>query len=266
MIHFEHNQHNLTNYSTNRYESATLNGDLISDDLSCIRGHGTYLSGSTIKSNLMGQVESVNRLVIVHPLNSKYKGNTGDVVIGRVVEIVPKKWLLDIQSDNFGQLMLTSIGLPDGVQRRKTEEDELQMRKYFTEYDVVIAEVQQINFDGTINLQTRNDKYGKADNGVLVKVRPSLVKTCPSHFLEIGSETRIILGKNGYIWIQGNNFPIQAMLFNILEAMNIENISISDQSLQSAISICKVKADPLKFTKSKTGRKELAEQLIISNQ
>ena len=245
------------------YESVKVNGEFISNDLSYMRGHGTYLDEGAefIKSNLCGQVESVGKLIIVHPLNSRYKGNTGDVVVGRVMEVVPKKWMIDVQGEQLGQLMLTSIGLPDGVQRRKTEEDELQMRTYFKEFDIVVAEVQQINMNGTINLQTRNERYGKMSNGVLVKVNPNLVQTCPSHFLELGGDTSIVLGKNGFIWIQGTNIPVQSLLFNILKVMDSKNISISDQSLQLAIGFCKVKENPLLYTRTAKGIEEVSKFL-----
>eukprot|EP00835_Amoeboradix_gromovi_P004608 NODE_369_length_9975_cov_0.256582.p3 type:complete len:266 gc:universal NODE_369_length_9975_cov_0.256582:9518-8721(-) len=254
------------NNSVAPYESVKVNGEFITNDLSYMRGHGTYLEcdSENIKSNLCGQVESVNKLIIVHPLNSRYKGNTGDVVVGRVMEIVPKKWLIDIQGEQLSQLMLTSIGLPDGVQRRKTEEDELQMRTYFKENEIIVAEVQQINVGGTINLQTRNERYGKKEKGVLIKVKPNLVKTCPSHFLELGGDTSIVLGKNGYIWVQGSNAAVQALLFNILKAMDSKNLSISDISLQKAIAFCKIQELPLVFTRSFEGINKIAHVLTNS--
>jgi len=48
-------------------------------------------------------------------------------------------------------LNLTSINLPGGVQRRRSEEDQLNMRNFFKEGDIISAEVMQVNSsDGRI--------------------------------------------------------------------------------------------------------------------
>jgi exosome complex component RRP4 len=75
--------------------------------------------------------------------------------------------------------MLSSVNLPGGVQvhfpgsiscavdqayssqRRKLESDELQMRNFFEEGDLLVAEVQAFFSDGAMSLHTRSLKYGK---------------------------------------------------------------------------------------------------------
>lgn len=46
-------------------------------------------------------------------------------------------------------------------QRRKLESDELQMRTFFEEGDLLVAEVQAFFADGAMSLHTRSLKYGK---------------------------------------------------------------------------------------------------------
>ena len=46
-------------------------------------------------------------------------------------------------------------------QRRKLESDELQMRTFFEEGDLLVAEVQSFFSDGAISLHTRSLRYGK---------------------------------------------------------------------------------------------------------
>ena len=45
--------------------------------------------------------------------------------------------------------------------RRKLESDELQMRGFFEEGDLLVAEVQAFFSDGAMSLHTRSLKYGK---------------------------------------------------------------------------------------------------------
>ena len=83
-------------------------------------------------------------------------------------EIVNKKWKIDVNSYDDATLHLNSIKLAE-IQRRKTEEDERQMRKFLTEGDLVVAEVQQIsNMDKSINLHIRNESFGKLKSGALL--------------------------------------------------------------------------------------------------
>ncbi|KAJ1474740.1 hypothetical protein T484DRAFT_1635032, partial [Baffinella frigidus] len=118
-----------------------------------------------------GVVQRVNKLVSVVPLRSRYAGNVGDVIIGRVLELGQKRWLVDVCSSKGGILLLSSINLPSGEQRRRTQEDSLNMREIYAEGDLVSAEVHSVMHDGAISLHTRNDKYGKLRHGILVEVK-----------------------------------------------------------------------------------------------
>jgi len=97
--------------------------------------------------------------------------------------------------------MLSSVNLPGGVQRRKLESDELQMRNFFEEGDLVVAEVQAFFSDGVMSLHTRSLRYGKLRNGQLVTVPPILVRRLKSHFVALPCGVDLILSLNGYIWV-----------------------------------------------------------------
>ena len=94
-------------------------------------------------------------------------------------KVSARRWKVDANSRQDAVLMLTSINLPGGVQvkiltrfksfhielyasqRRKLESDELQMRNFFEEGDLLVAEVQAFFADGAMSLHTRSLKYGK---------------------------------------------------------------------------------------------------------
>ena len=58
-------------------------------------------------------------------------------------------------------LLLSSVNLPGGELRRRSAEDELAMRSYLQEGDLISAEVQMLYADGAASLHTRSLKYGK---------------------------------------------------------------------------------------------------------
>jgi exosome complex component RRP4 len=124
--------------------------EFITSDGQFMRGHGTYMSEEGMNSALAGCLERVNKLITVHALKSRYIPEIGDIVIGRVTEVTFKRWKLDIQSKQDAALLLSAITLPGGIQvrffvliddwqRRKQEEDELQMRSFFEEGDVIVV-------------------------------------------------------------------------------------------------------------------------------
>uniref|UniRef100_A0A915D2M9 K Homology domain-containing protein n=1 Tax=Ditylenchus dipsaci TaxID=166011 RepID=A0A915D2M9_9BILA len=128
-------------------------------------------------------------------------GEIGDVVVGRIVEVQQKRWKVETNSRLNSILLLGSVNLPGGELRRKSIEDELAMREYLREGDLMSAKVQTCFQDGSLSLHTRSLKYGKLGQGVLVKVLPHLVKRRKSHFCNHHFGAPIILGCNGYVWI-----------------------------------------------------------------
>ena len=132
---------------------------------------------------------------------SRYEPQIGDLVVGRISEVGPKRWKVDISSKQDAILHLASINLPGGILRRRTTDDELQMRTFFTEGDLLVAEVQQLFSDGAASLHTRSLKYGKLRNGVFVSIPPMLVVRSKAHMYSLGSGVHCILGTNGFVWV-----------------------------------------------------------------
>ncbi|KAF5731502.1 exosome complex component RRP4 [Tripterygium wilfordii] len=167
-----------------------------------LKGHGTVERDGELVATLCGVVERVNKLVYVRPLRSRYKPEIGDIIVGRVVEIVPKRWKLEINFSQDAVLMLSSMNLADGIQRRRTAVDELNMRSFFEENDVVCAEVRNFQHDGSLQLQARSQKYGKLEKGQLLTIPPYLVKRRKQHFHHMEQYgVDLVLGCNGFIWI-----------------------------------------------------------------
>lgn len=193
----------------------------------------TPLSTSII-ATVAGTVQKTNKLLSVHPLRARYTPEIGDLVVGRIVEVQSRRWKVDVAAPLLAQLPLSAINLPGGILRRRTSADELQIRTFFSEGDLVVAEVQSVHQDGSASLHTRSLKYGKLRNGVFLAVTGtggsgrfnSSVKggvgsglAAPStasgtggvvrsrrqvwtvHTANGGGDVDIILGVNGHIWI-----------------------------------------------------------------
>ncbi|PAV73231.1 hypothetical protein WR25_14320 [Diploscapter pachys] len=176
-------------------------GNVVIENTEFMRGHGTYIHAGKLCASLTGTVQQVNRLVSVKPVKSRYGGEVGDVVIGRVTDVQQKRWKLDVNGRLDANLPLSSVNLPGGELRKKSLEDELMMREYLREGDLLSAEIHEIRNDGTVNLHTRSLKYGKLAQGILVVVPPHTVKRRKMHFHSLPCGCAVIIGCNGYVWV-----------------------------------------------------------------
>nr|XP_043636639.1 exosome complex component RRP4 homolog isoform X2 [Erigeron canadensis] len=165
-------------------------------------GHGTTELEGEVVATVCGVIERVNKLVYVRTLRARYKPEVGDIIVGRVIEVAAKRWRLEINFSQDAVLMLSSMNLPDGIQRRRTAVDELNMRSIFEENDVICAEVRDFMRDGSLQLQARSQKYGKLERGQMLTISPYLVKRRKQHFHQLEQYgIDLILGCNGFIWV-----------------------------------------------------------------
>ncbi|GKZ37434.1 exosome non-catalytic core subunit rrp4 [Aspergillus brasiliensis] len=213
-------------------------GEIVTDDPQWMRGHGTYTNplSTSIIATVAGTVQKTNKLLSVQPLRARYTPEIGDLVVGRIVEVQSRRWKVDVAAPLLAQLPLSAINLPGGILRRRTSADELQIRTFFSEGDLVVAEVQTVHSDGGASLHTRSLKYGKLRNGVFLAVTgtggsgasSSSVKGTSGasatgagtggaagaggvvrsrrqvwtiNTANGGGDVDVILGVNGYIWI-----------------------------------------------------------------
>lgn len=169
------------------------------------------LPGSTaITSSLAGTLTKTNKLLSVRPLRARYTPEIGDLVVGRIVEVQARRWRVDVAASQLAILQISAINLPGGILRKRTETDELQIRSFFAEGDLVVAEVQQLHQDGAASLHTRSLKYGKLRNGVFVSVSGtgggggvvrSKRQVWTMDAANAAGKIDVLLGVNGYIWI-----------------------------------------------------------------
>ncbi|KAF2790489.1 hypothetical protein K505DRAFT_327556 [Melanomma pulvis-pyrius CBS 109.77] len=196
-------------------KSIVTPGEAITSDPQWMRGHGTYIpaSSSTIISTVAGTLQKTNKLLSVQALRARYQPEIGDLVIGRIVSVQTKKWSVDIAAPMLASLPLSAINLPGGILRRRTAVDELNIRTFFSEGDLLVAEVQSLHQDNTASLHTRSLKYGKLRNGMFTSLagagggilsrKGGVVRSRRQVFTlnTAAGEIDVVLGVNGYIWV-----------------------------------------------------------------
>lgn len=190
-------------------------GEVIADESNgFMAGWGTYSLNGKIISAAAGTVQTIDKLINVSIKNMPYRPEQGDVVIGKVVSIENKMWKVNIFANRDAVLNLVNINLPEGEQRRRLEEDTYMMKKFFEENDLLSGEILSVHSDGGATLQTRNLKYGKLKDGVMVKVRSNLIQKMRLHFVDFVNDIKCILGKNGVIWVYYSTVKIGSEYFS----------------------------------------------------
>ncbi|XP_069870954.1 exosome complex component RRP4 isoform X2 [Dipodomys merriami] len=193
-------------------------GDTITTDTGFMRGHGTYMGEEKLLASVAGSVERVNKLICVKALKTRYNGEVGDIVVGRITEVQQKRWKVETNSRLDSVLLLSSMNLPGG---------ELHPGQ---------AEVQAVFSDGAVSLHTRSLKYGKLGQGVLVQVSPSLVKRQKTHFHDLPCGASVILGNNGFIWIYPTPEHKDEDAGGFIA--NLEPVSLADREVISRLRNC----------------------------
>lgn len=211
-----------------------------------------FEGGGEIIAAVSGAVEITDKVVSVKGRFSRYVPEIGDVVVGRVVEIIGNKWTVDINCSQAAVMLLSNVSEPGGILRRRGRSDELTMRQLFDQGDIIAAEVQRISPDGVPFLQSRaGNKYGRITSvGRLVSVRASLIKSSKHHFISFPEySTNLIIGTNGNIWVSqltpadspaSDTTEVRqsvSRVANCIKAMNERGLPICPDSIKSSIDI-----------------------------
>lgn len=68
----------------------------------------------SLRASVGGVLEKVNKLVSIRALKTRYQGEIGDVIVGRITEVQQSRWKVDTNSKLDSVLLLSSVNLPGG--------------------------------------------------------------------------------------------------------------------------------------------------------
>ncbi len=163
-------------------------------------GPGTFKSGDQILAAQLGVRYEREGRVSVIPLNGRYLPQRDDAVVGIVTDMGPSHWLVDINAPYPAPLHATES--PWRVEFGDTG-------RYMKVGDAILAFVLSVDEIKRIQLTMQDRDARKLNGGMLVEVSPMKV---PRLIGKQGSmismikdltHTRIYVGQNGRIWIDG---------------------------------------------------------------
>ncbi len=174
-------------------------GDLL-DSTDLKPGMGTYSEGGKIYAAQLGIKSERAGYVNIVPLGGKYIPRPGDAVIGKVVDIGPSHWLLDINSPYPAPLNVNEV--PWRVDYGDTA-------RYIDVEDVLLVKVLTVDETKRVVLTMKEHGLRKLGGGQIVEISHSKVprvigrKGSMISLIKQYTKCRMFVGQNGRIWIDG---------------------------------------------------------------
>ncbi|MGP6240108.1 exosome complex RNA-binding protein Rrp4 [Cuniculiplasma sp. SKW4] len=159
-------------------------------------------SQGTPRSQYFGTLQKGEEYIDVVPFHGSYFPRRNDKVIGKVIEVGPSMWTVDIRSP-----YLTMLHMNDTPWKTYSGE----IKKYLNAGDYVYAKVMNVNEvkESWITLKEPGQGLRKLEGGHIMYVPapkvPRIIGKTGSmvNMIKDATSTRIVIGQNGVIWIDG---------------------------------------------------------------
>ncbi len=176
--------------------------------------NGMYENNSEYFSEYFGVVQESEKFVDVAPFNSPYIPRTNDKVIGKIMDIGPTMWTVDINSPYYSLLHMndTPWHISSG-----------DLTRYLKVGDYVYAKVSLSNEIKESWISLRDNGLRKLETGRVISVKPPKVPRVIGksgnmiNMIKNETDTKIIVGQNGFIWVDGELNNVK----NAIEAIRI---------------------------------------------
>ena len=180
-----------------------LPGDLL--ETKSKPGSGIFRSSGRVHASVLGFSSDQSGYVNVNAIAGRYSPKVGDKIVAICVETGPSVWRMEIGSAFNSTLHHSESGwkVPFGDTAR-----------FLTVGDAIWAQVFMVDAAGSHQISLKKDDCRKLYSGTVIKIRPTNV---PRVIGKQGSmitairektHTRILIGQNGHIWIDGKGNDI----------------------------------------------------------
>lgn len=180
-------------------------------------GDGTLIIEDKIHSQIVGLAMIRDNSIRVKPLKGKYFPSVGDMVIGYIEDVSLTSWTVNIGGPYYG-ILLASNAI-----RGRFDPIRDDARRIFEVGDVIRAEI--VSFDRTRDPQlvTKYQGLGKLKGGRVMETNPNNIPRIIGKqgsmisLIKKKTDTKLIVGKNGRIWIKGQNHQSEEKVVETIE-------------------------------------------------
>ncbi len=179
-----------------------LPGDLLAEGMEFIAGKNTYRKNEKIYSNRLGLVDVKGSVIKIIPLSGKYIPQKEDLIVGEISEVGFSSWQVDI-----GAPFIANLPLSEGTNTYIRKDEDLS--KYFNVGDKLIGRILNFTSTGSLQITCKGPGLRKIKGGLIVKIDYNKVprvigkKGSMISMIKELTNTEIIVGQNGWVWING---------------------------------------------------------------
>lgn len=184
-------------------------------------GRGTFIEKGKIYAEVLGVLNINPEYINVVPLKGRYNPIQNDFVIGIVIEAMSSSWLVDINAAYPALLHVNEV--PWDVDFGETE-------KYLNMGDTVMAKVLSVDQEKKLQVTLKDRNLYKVKGGLIINVEPSKVpriigkKASMISLIKKYTNTRLFIGQNGRIWIDGDPDGVKKVI-NTIKLIEQESLS-----------------------------------------
>jgi exosome complex component RRP4 len=169
-------------------------------------GFGTYRVGKRIYASVMGYVTWRESFVRIVPFAGRYVPKPRDVIIGIVQDVQKTFYLLDIEASRWAPLHTSGTPWEPGPG---------ELDQYLRIGDAVLVAVENLDATGKIGVTMKGEDLGKLTGGTILPISPAKIPRVIGkggsmiHTITQLTGTRVAVGQNGRIWVDGSPEGIQ---------------------------------------------------------
>ena len=151
---------------------------------------------------LVSQDEKRSKVI---PLSEVYYPNVGDKIIGIVKEVEASGWFVDINSINYAFLPIAEA-VKEFIDIYRTD-----LSKILDVDTVIHGRVINVMKNKIVQISIKDEKPNKLIGGGVIKVNPAKVARIIGKNMSMvkliseKTNSKILVGKNGYIWINAKD-------------------------------------------------------------
>lgn len=183
-------------------KSIVVPGEEVAAGMDFLPTEGVYRDGDKLVASRLGLFSVDGRLVKLIPLSGKYLPKKGDVIIGKVVDVLISGWRIDINSAYTAMLSMkdaTSEFIARGA----------DLTRYFNFGDYIVTNIVNVTSQNLVDLTMNGPGLRKLSEGRIITVAPNKVPRIIGKqgsmvsMIKDATGCKIIVGQNGIVWLQG---------------------------------------------------------------
>lgn len=210
------------NTQDSKKRKVVVPGEVIVSGEDFLPSDGARRVGDDIVACRFGLAEESGRVIKVISITGAYVPRRNNVIIGRVLELTGRGWVIDIDYASNAFLPLEEV--PRFINRN-------EMNQFLDVGDVVAAKIWSIGGRG-IDLAMKSNGLGKLEDGFTFRISANTVPRVIGRegsmvgLIKEKTGCNITIGQNGWVWIKGQSSDEEIKARKIIEFIS-DSVSTS---------------------------------------